>query len=235
MSEELVAPVISDSDIYDRIVDAVLDHRLAPGTKLVEEKLGRAFGVSRTRIRQVLIRLAAEQLVVLTPNRGASVASPTPDEAREVFGARQLIEPTIVESFTANAQSRDLATLSRLITEEETARRTGKRRVAIRLSGDFHLTIAECAGNRTLEKMLRELISRTSLILMTYDSVDSHASNHAAGCGCTEHRALLDAMQARDARAAKQIMKRHLTQLERNIRFVPDEADDTDLESIFSN
>src|SRR4051812_6679393 len=109
------AESLTDGDIYERIVDAILDHRLAPGTKLVEEKLGRAFGVSRTRIRQVLVRLASEQLVVLSLNRGAAVACPTPEEAREVFGARQLIEPTLVEAFMEVAQTRDFSALSRVI------------------------------------------------------------------------------------------------------------------------
>ncbi|MEC5384301.1 GntR family transcriptional regulator [Uliginosibacterium sp. H3] len=229
-SADSEAASLTDGDIYERIVDAVLDHRLAPGTKLVEEKLGRAFGVSRTRIRQVLVRLASEQLVVLTPNRGASVACPTPEEAREVFGARLLIEPTLVETFMGVANARDLSVLSRLISEEEAARRNDKRRVAIRLSGDFHLLIAERAANRTLEKMLRELVSRTSLILMTYGNV----SSHMPGCGCDDHRALLDAMSARDASSAKRLMKQHLKQLERAIRFVPDDAHSDDIEDIFA-
>jgi DNA-binding GntR family transcriptional regulator len=221
---------LTDGDIYERIVDAILDHRLAPGTKLVEEKLGRAFGVSRTRIRQVLVRLASEQLVVLTLNRGAAVACPTPEEAREVFGARQLIEPTVVEAFMEIAQTRDFSALSRVISEEEAARRNDKRRAVIRLSGDFHMLIAERAANRTLEKMLRELVSRTSLILMTYDNVQSHGT----GCGCDDHRGLLDAMAARDTKLAKRLMKRHLSELERAIRFVPDESESGDIEDIFS-
>jgi DNA-binding GntR family transcriptional regulator len=229
-SPNLPPESLTDGDIYERIVDAVLDHRLAPGTKLVEEKLGRAFGVSRTRIRQVLVRLASEQLVVLTPNRGASVACPTPEEAHEVFGARLLIEPTLVETFIGAANSRDLGALSRLINEEETARRNDKRRVAIRLSGDFHLLIAERAANRTLEKMLRELVSRTSLILMTYDNVQSHLP----GCGCDDHRSLLDAMSAHDTSSAKRLMKQHLKQLERSIRFVPDDSHSDDIADIFA-
>lgn len=55
--------------MYDRMVSAILDHRLPPGTKLVEDKLAAAFGVSRTRVRPVLVRLANEQVVTLTPNQ----------------------------------------------------------------------------------------------------------------------------------------------------------------------
>ena len=84
--------VLSENDIYERMVATILDHRLSPGTKLVEDKLATAFGVSRTRIRPVLVRLANEQIVTLTPNRGAMVAQPTQTEAREVFEVRRMIE-----------------------------------------------------------------------------------------------------------------------------------------------
>ena len=102
---------LSDNDMYERMVSAILDHRLPPGTKLVEDKLAAAFGVSRTRVRPVLVRLANEQVVTLTPNRGASIAQPTPQEALEVFEARRLLEPRLVELFIANATDADIAAL----------------------------------------------------------------------------------------------------------------------------
>ena len=63
-AETLPLRAVSDDEIYRRFVDALLDHRLAPGTKLIEDQLAQAFGVSRTRIRPVLARLAGEQLVL---------------------------------------------------------------------------------------------------------------------------------------------------------------------------
>ena len=79
-ADEAPAP-LSDNDIYERMVSAILDHQLPPGTKLVEDRLAEAFGVSRTRIRPVLVRLANEQVVTLTPNRGAAIAEPSEAEA----------------------------------------------------------------------------------------------------------------------------------------------------------
>ena len=98
----------TDTEMYERVVSAILDHRLPPGTKLGEDKLAGAFGVSRTRIRPVLMRLANEQVVTLVPNRGATVAQPTEQEAREVFEVRRLIEPTLVELFIAKADEADM-------------------------------------------------------------------------------------------------------------------------------
>ena len=81
-----------DDIVYAHIFEAILEQRLAPGTKLSEEALGEIFGVSRTIIRRALSRLAHESVVLLRPNRGAVVASPTVEEARQVFFSRRLVE-----------------------------------------------------------------------------------------------------------------------------------------------
>ncbi|EPN68539.1 GntR family transcriptional regulator, partial [Pseudomonas syringae pv. actinidiae ICMP 19101] len=80
--------VTQDDIVYEHIFDAILEQRLAPGTKLSEEALGEIFGVSRTIIRRALSRLGHEGVVLLRPNRGAVVASPSVEEARQVFFAR---------------------------------------------------------------------------------------------------------------------------------------------------
>jgi DNA-binding GntR family transcriptional regulator len=232
MNEEALAP-LTDSQMYERVVSAILDHRLPPGTKLVEDKLATAFGVSRTRIRPVLVRLANEQVVTLTPNRGAMIAQPTEQEAREVFGARQLIEPTLVELFIANASDNDVALLRQCIDEEEAARAEGDMRRAIRLSGAFHLLIAERAGHQTLGRILRELVSRTSLILMTYSSAHAREREEATACGCREHQALVDAIRLRDPKEAARRMRDHLARLESQLQFTPPADATPDLSSIF--
>lgn len=226
----VATPAPSDAEIHRRIVEALHGQRLVPGTRLPEDELGAVFGVSRTRIRQVLIRLASERLVTLRPNAGASVADPSPAEAREVFGARRLIEPTLVSAFVARARPADLARLAALIEEEERLRESGERGAAIRLAGDFHLAIAELSGNATLERFARELVSRTSLVLMRYGPRDlgeagERDSGRMAGCRCREHRSLLTALKLRDARAAARLMVEHLERLESQLVF--ERADDS--------
>jgi DNA-binding GntR family transcriptional regulator len=212
----------SDAAIHARLFDAMLDQRLAPGVRLREDELGQVFGVSRTRIRQVLIRLASQQLVTLVPNAGARVAEPTPHEAHEVFEARRLIEPTLVAAFIDHATAAHLRALRRWIDDEESARAEGRRHDAIHMAGSFHLHIAQHAGNATLERMLRELVPRTSLVLMRYGPAqirDPADEAQAGACGCHEHRTVLAAVQLRDTRAAGQAMQRHLSRLEAQLRF----------------
>jgi DNA-binding GntR family transcriptional regulator len=210
---------LTDADIHARLIGALQDQRLAPGTRLREDELGRAFGVSRTRIRQVLIRLASEQLVTLVPNAGARVAEPTPQEAREVFDARRLIEPTLLAGFIDRATQPNLRALRAWIAEEEQARNAGRRHDAIRMAGGFHLHIAEHAGNATLARMLRELVSRTSLVLARYGPAEIRDPAHGAGCNCHEHRTILAAVKLRDKAAAGRAMQQHLTRLESQLAF----------------
>ena len=226
--------LLTENDIYERMVATSLDHRLPPGTKLVEDRLATAFGVSRTRIRPVLVRLANEQIVTLTLNRGATVAQPSEAEAREVFEVRRMIEPTLIACFIKQASGDDIAGLSQCLAQEEDARRVGDMRRAIRLSGDFHLHIANASQHQTLGRILRELVSRTSLILMTYRA-DVQPQSESSRCGCQEHRALLDAIRLRDAREAARLMGEHLAQLESQLQFSQGDDAVPDLLSLFGS
>ena len=108
--------------IYERILAAVMEHRLIPGTKLVEEKLASVFHVNRTRIREVLSRLAYEGVVTTIPNRGAFVASPSVEEARHIFQARRIMEPALIRSLVDKGTDEDFQKLHAHVAEERDAR-----------------------------------------------------------------------------------------------------------------
>lgn len=209
----------SDEHIYQELIAAILDQRLVPGTKLVEDRLAEAFGVSRTRIRPVLVRLANEQVITLTPHRGATIARPSKREAEEVFEARRLIEPTLVERFVTHAPKSAVQALTQCIKDEEAARKAGEHKRAIRLSGEFHLMIAASADQETLGRMLRKLVSRTSLVLMAYGTPSTFAQNTESSCACDEHRALLAAIRLGDGKEAGKLMLKHLLTLEASLQY----------------
>ncbi len=229
MTSHAEVAALSEDQMYERIVSAILDHRLPPGTKLVEDRLASTFGVSRTRVRPVLVRLANEQVVTLTPNRGATVSQPTEQEAREVFEARRLIEPRLVELFVQNASAAAVARLRALTDSEEAARAAGDHRRTVGLSGQFHLAIAEGAGHQTLGRVLRELVSRTSLVVMAYSPTQAAERDQAADCGCREHHALIDAIRLGDAKEAMRRMVDHLQRIEDQLVFAVVEEPPADL------
>ena len=108
--------------IYDALRRAILEQALRPGMKLPEDTIGEQFGVSRTLVREALKRLAVEGLVELKPNKGASVAYPTLDEARDVFEVRRTLERLVVQSLAGRLSVVQIATLEHHIRREDEVR-----------------------------------------------------------------------------------------------------------------
>lgn len=214
--------------IHQRVLLAIVEHRLPPGTKLGEEKLAKVFGVSRTLIRQVLERLAHDSIVTVHANRGAFVSSPTVEEAREVFAARRLIEPDLIHQAAQRATAADIARMRAHVASESAARAANDKRSIIRLSGEFHQIIAEVAGNRFLARTMRELETLTCLVIILYDAPNVPA------CPYHEHSGLVDAIQARDAELAASLMAEHLRHVEASLDFHRGADGEIDFEAVFS-
>ena len=212
--------------IYERIWNAIVDHSLPPGTKLTEDRLGEIFGVGRTRIRQVLFQLAHEGVVTLEPNRGAFVAQPTVRDAREIFEARRVLEWAVVARALHTLTPTGIKRLREHLRREDAARTAGDRRTLIKLSGDFHLLLGEASGNSVMSDMLRNLVSRASLIIALYE----HAG--ASSCPPDEHTAILDAIDARNPRAPD-MMRHHLEHVERSLMLRSGGSPALDLKTIF--
>ena len=149
--------------VYRGLRRAIIEQALSPGTKLPEDLVGTRFGVSRTVVRAALARLAAESLVELHLNRGATVAHPSLDEAHDVFDIRRSLERLVVERLAGRLSRADLARLKQHVAAEEQAKGRGGAE-SIRLAGEFHMLLAELAGSSTLSRYVGELISRSSLI-----------------------------------------------------------------------
>ncbi len=214
--------------IYLSLLSAIMEHRLLAGTKLVEERLCEVTGASRARIRQVFARLAHEKLVTLVPNRGAFIASPTIEEAHQVFQTRQVIEPELAATLARQATAAKVRSLQRHAQEEDLARARGDRAAVIRLSGEFHILLAEMAGNAILEKVIREMVSLTCLIITLYDRPGAPA------CPEHEHRDLIAAIEKRDEDAARALMREHLEHIEGSLDLTVTEVGAPDFYSIFN-
>ena len=213
-------------EIYERIYVAILEHRLHPGTKLGEERMADIFGVSRARVREVLARLAHEQIVELYPQRGAYVAKPTTEQARDVFEARRLIEPAVLKRLVDTLTTEKINRLRQHVELEADARRRGDKRAVIRLSGEFHTLAAELAGNSALARTMRELCMLTCLIIFLYDAPT------AQSCRDDEHQMIIDAVAKRDRARAEKLMLDHLDHIESSMS-LDDGNGEADLEAIF--
>lgn len=194
----------TDQDIYDRIFDAMLGRRLRPGVRLGEAQLAATFGVSRTKVRTALARLAQDGLIELRRNQGASVTAPSEARTREVFALRAMIEPAIAAQLARQHTRASVADLRRHIRQEDAARRSGNDAELVRLTGVFHLLLAEQTGNPLILRLLREMEVMTCLAILRF------APTAVSSCPCGEHAALVDAIARGDAHRAAEEMQEHL-------------------------
>ncbi|WP_132829102.1 GntR family transcriptional regulator [Pseudomonas aeruginosa] len=191
-----------DEIVYAHIFDAILEQRLAPGTKLSEEALGEIFGVSRTIIRRAL--------------------------SRQILFARRTVERAITELATDNATAERLAELREMVVQEQSSFARGDRGAGIRLSGEFHLKLAEMARNAPLVSFQRSLVSQTSLIIAQYES------GGRSHCSFDEHNEILDAIEKGDKERAVTLMMHHMEHIDSKLNLESDNASG-DLHAVFSH
>lgn len=206
----------SSKEIYESLRQAIIEQALKPGAKLPEDSIGETFGVSRTTVRGALIRLNAEGLVEIQPNRGASVAVPTIEEAQDVFQMRQVLEREVMSRLCQMDPGPIVRALEAHLIEEEQFLRNNDAKRSLRLAGEFHILLAELTGSRLLASYVNEVVSRSSLILARF------AQTHSAQCGLEEHTAVIEALRSGDADAAIARMEGHLCSVQARALLEPE-------------
>jgi DNA-binding GntR family transcriptional regulator len=201
----------STEHIVLAVTRAIVEHRLLPGEKLVEQKIADRFGVSRTIVRQAFNRLSELKLVRLEPARGAFVAAPSITEAREVFAVRRMVEGQMMRELVASIRPAQLRTLKAHLKAEGDAVKRIDVQARTQLLFDFHVELARVLGNQVLVNLMQELVSRCSLITLMYQSSDDAETSHA------EHIAILKAIEARDADTAAALVDDHLMTVEHQL------------------
>ncbi|MBI4785284.1 MAG: GntR family transcriptional regulator [Oscillatoriophycideae cyanobacterium NC_groundwater_1537_Pr4_S-0.65um_50_18] len=206
-SDSTVKAKSTEDVIYTELYDAICERQLLPDTKLGEAMLAEHYGVSRTIIRQVLLKLSGDYLVKLEPNRGAFVARLSLDEAKQIYAAWRLIEAEIIRDVTASATPEQIASLRALIAAERKACDQEDYPLLTRLSTQFHLQLADLCSNRFLGRFLKELIPQTSLAYF-YDV------RKMPLCTKDEHSLILNHIAAGEAEAAVTVAMQHLDGIE---------------------
>ncbi|WP_223485874.1 GntR family transcriptional regulator [Pseudomonas sp. A-RE-19] len=192
-------------DLYSRIFDAILEQRIHAASRFTEDSLAQMFSARRSDIRGVLTQLSHQQIITLRTHHRPRVAAPDAEQIRQTLHARRLTETTLVRLACQQPRPQDLKRLRALINSE---RQCTTRGPAIRLSGEFHLQLAEMAGNAPLAHFLGSLVPLTSLAIAQYDAQTGDY------CGWQAHREIVDAVEREDVTTAERLMTRHLDNLE---------------------
>ena len=217
------AETVDSDQIYNRIFDAIVDHNLAPGTHLKEDELCDIFGIGRTRMRAVLSRLAADHVVTLVANRGAFVAQPSVEEAREVFRARRVIECHLAARAAETASDTIREAMHAHLQHENIARAAGDVVQVIKRCGKYHQVLADQADSPIMAHFVRELIARSSLIIAVYEAKNPDEAE------LEEHTRLTELILDGKGGEASTLMDSHLRGIESRLDFSSKEDSKLDL------
>lgn len=216
-----------ETDIVIRLHVAIMEQRLLPGSRLTEEELVEIFTVSRMRVRRVLLALSHTGLIELPPGRGAIVARPSVESARQVFAARQLIEGTLLQAPFAQPSSKTVKLLYSLCKQEAEAVEAKDRTASIQLSCAFHVSLVNAYGNTTLAEIVTGLVSRSALIIAFYQSKDPTC------CHTNDHKHIIALLEKKNFEAAGADMCAHLKRVEAGLNLDQVVAEQESLHRIF--
>jgi DNA-binding GntR family transcriptional regulator len=204
-----ILPAQLERRVYEQLRDEILSGVLAPGAGLVEARLAADLGVSKTPVREALIRLQRDGLVEIEPYRGARVIEPLPTDVREILELRAILETHVIRDLAARRPPEVLDALERTIAEGRRALERGDDTRVHEALTEFSDVIAEASGNKRLGKSLDEL--RTMLLLIGNTSLRRPGREARS---LTEHERILAALRAGDAEEAAAATAAHIGSIE---------------------
>ncbi len=194
------------AEVYGRLREEILDLTLAPGTALDEAGLSARFGLSRSPVREALIRLSAEGLVLTLPNRSTLVAPFDVQMLPPYLDALDLMQRSTTRLAAVHRRSADLARIDARCEAFEQAAARHDALAMIETNREFHLAIAEAGRNPYLTSLYRRLLDEGRRMMRLYFD---HLDDTPPDTSRAEHRALVDAISARDADTAERVAHAH--------------------------
>jgi DNA-binding GntR family transcriptional regulator len=195
-------------NVYESLRSDILSCRLAPGDDMREQELAERYAVSRQPVREALLRLEREHLVTVQPRQGYRVNPISLSDARDLLRFRLALEPACVVEAIENASDKTLQAL------DDFRRFAGDHEDFIAYNRAFHCALADASGNRRMAGSLCDLIGQADrLVRVSLANIRDHDPTRLVA----EHVEIIEAMQRRDARGAKRLIKAHIGQTEKRV------------------
>lgn len=194
---------------YARIKDAIQNAQLRPGEPLPEIRLSKLLGISRTPVREALQQLVQEGLAESTPGHAVTVATRTVQDLLDVVHIRSLLEPEQVRLATEAMDADQLEALEQTMQRLERAAADHDLATWAEVDVTFHELLRDACPNKLLGETVVQLKTRVHHMA----NIDTHTDPERLSACTREHRAVVDAMSARNGQEAKAAMERHIAEL----------------------
>jgi GntR family transcriptional regulator, rspAB operon transcriptional repressor len=197
-------------EVYHRLRRDILDCALPPGTELHEPELAERFAISKSPVRDALLRLEAERLVVIRPRKSYKVAPVSLSDARDLFEFRALLEQACVMNAAESASESALEALGCFRSPGV----DGEPSQFIVYNRSFHLAIAKLCDNRRIAQTAASLIEQFDRLVIV--SVQKLAKMDMTAL-IAEHCQIIDALQARSGKRAARLISAHIGRARRRV------------------
>ena len=211
VAREKIVPTQLERRVYEALRNEILSGTLLPGEQLVEARIAEELGVSKTPVREALIRLQRDGLVEIEPYRGARVIQPSDRDVVEISELRLVIETAIVRDLAERRPAEVVEALERSISESRRAREAGERERFLVHLQEFSDILADACENSRMVKVLTDL--RSVLQLIGGSSLRAPGREERS---IGEHLNILAAIKMGDPEVAAAAEAAHIRSIERD-------------------
>ncbi len=204
--------------VYTTIKAAILELKLMPESPLVEDELARQLGTSKTPVRDALLALERDGLVIKIPYKGTYVADVSLKDAKDIFELRAVLEGLAARLAIASFTPKELNEAEKLLEAADEARARGDLDAASDFGAQFHGTIHLHADNRHLMPILEHLEYQLARLRRMSDQVKGRLEKSSH-----QHRHILAGLRSGDPARAEQAMRQHLESVLRDFSLSSDE------------
>lgn len=208
-----VPPRLKVDRAYEELRRLIITLQLAPGSYVDERELMTRFGIGRTPLREAVMRLVQERLIVHTPRRGAWISPLSITDLQQMLEARATIDALIAHRAAKRVTENDIATLRGLLEEARAAVDVENNEELVNLDFQLHSYIAQCSGNVYFAAFSEQINSA----MLRYWHLASR-NDQTLPSWATRHQDLVDAVISGDPDRAEEQARKHVGQLRDNLR-----------------
>jgi DNA-binding GntR family transcriptional regulator len=222
--------------VYKRLLDAIIDGRLAPGQWLRQEALAKELGTSQLPVREAIRRLAVEGLAVRIPYKGVQVAEYTPEDIADMLYLRMILESLAARYATLNISPQDIEKLENNLQEAVRYNEPDEMEKRRELNKEFHLAICRASNHQYLIHQIEAMwVGFPSTLSYEGMRRQEELSQERLEQEHREHQSILSALKARNASLVEEEIQKHIKNLTQElieILDIPGEIIETQLPEI---
>lgn len=205
--KEIPFYITTAKKVYEELVNLILNKDLKAGQRLPEKVIAEKMGVSRTPVREALKRLANEGIVEIVPGGGTRLISPSADEIKEAFEVRSFLETMAIKKAVIRIAPVQICLLEEQIQAEKTSFIEKDTAKYLEANNAFHSILAQASGNALLEEYVKNVLARTYVYMVFYESFFSFQDNPSL----EEHKAIIAALKMANEDQAVSLIQNHIT------------------------